>query len=103
MVGYLACALVLSTSSVNALVYSSNAAKEAAAAGFILLSIVTVCNELLPRMRDHWMALTNAPRLSGRMDPLLRLRTLGCPPRFRRLLRSQQGLYHEPPDHEWRL
>jgi SHO1 osmosensor len=42
--GYLAAGLVLSTSSVNALVYSPNGAKEAAAAGFILLSMVTVCS-----------------------------------------------------------
>lgn len=41
--GYLAAGLVLTTSSVNGLVYSSNGAKEAAAAGFILLSMVTVC------------------------------------------------------------
>ncbi|ERS96928.1 SHO1 osmosensor [Sporothrix schenckii 1099-18] len=42
VVGYLACGLVLATSSVNGLVYSSNGAKEAAAAGFILLSMVTI-------------------------------------------------------------
>lgn len=44
VVGYLACGLVLSTSSVNSLVYSANGAKEAASAGFILLSMVTVCS-----------------------------------------------------------
>jgi len=43
VVGYLACGLVLTTSSVNSLVYSANGAKEAASAGFILLSMVTVC------------------------------------------------------------
>jgi SHO1 osmosensor len=43
VVGYLAAGLVLTTSSVNGLVYSDNGAKEAAAAGFILLSMVTVC------------------------------------------------------------
>ncbi len=43
IVGFLACGLVLTTSSVNGLVYSTNGAKEAAAAGFILLSMVTVC------------------------------------------------------------
>jgi len=42
IVGYLACGLVLTSSSVNVLVYSSNGAKEAAAAGFILLSMVTI-------------------------------------------------------------
>jgi SHO1 osmosensor len=44
VVGYLACGLVLSSSSVNGLVYANNGAKEAAAAGFILLSMVTVCS-----------------------------------------------------------
>lgn len=43
VVGYLACGLVLTTSSVNSLVYSANGSKEAASAGFILLSMVTVC------------------------------------------------------------
>ncbi|CAK7203627.1 Transmembrane osmosensor [Sporothrix eucalyptigena] len=42
VVGYLACGLVLATSSVNGLVYANNGAKEAAAAGFILLSMVTI-------------------------------------------------------------
>jgi SHO1 osmosensor len=42
LVGYLGAGLVLTSSSVNALVYSSSAAREAAAAGFILLSMVNV-------------------------------------------------------------
>lgn len=42
LVGYMACGLVLTTSSVNGLVYTSNGAREAAAAGFILLSMVTI-------------------------------------------------------------
>lgn len=42
VVGYLACGLVLTTSSVNDLVYSTHGANEACAAGFILLSMVTV-------------------------------------------------------------
>ena len=40
--GYLAAGLVFTTSAVNSLVYSPQGAKEAAAAGFILLSIVAV-------------------------------------------------------------
>jgi len=35
--------MVLVTSSVNSLVYSKSGAREAAAAGFILLSMVVVC------------------------------------------------------------
>jgi SHO1 osmosensor len=42
IVGYLACGLVLTSSSVNATIYSSNGAREAAAAGHILLSMVNV-------------------------------------------------------------
>jgi SHO1 osmosensor len=42
IVGFLAAGLVLTTSAVNSLVYSPRAAFEAAAAGFILLSMVAV-------------------------------------------------------------
>lgn len=42
IVGFLAAGLVLTTSSVNTLVYSPSGAKEAAAAGHILLSMVSV-------------------------------------------------------------
>ena len=42
IVGFLAAGLVLTTSSVNALVCSPQGAKEAAAAGHILLSMVAV-------------------------------------------------------------
>jgi SHO1 osmosensor len=42
IVGFLAAGLVLTTSSVNSLVYSPEGAKEAAAAGHILLSMVSV-------------------------------------------------------------
>lgn len=40
--GFNAAALVLTTSSVNSLIYWSDAPKEAAAAGFILLAMVSV-------------------------------------------------------------
>lgn len=43
IVGFLATALVYTSSIVNALVYDSDGAMEAAAAGFILLSMVAVC------------------------------------------------------------
>ncbi|KAI2635003.1 hypothetical protein GGS26DRAFT_535001 [Hypomontagnella submonticulosa] len=42
LVGYLACGLVATTSSVNALVYFPEGARQAASAGFILLSMVNV-------------------------------------------------------------
>jgi len=42
IVGFLACGLVLTSSSVNSLIYSSNGAKEATAAGNILLSMVNI-------------------------------------------------------------
>ncbi|KAF2720218.1 hypothetical protein K431DRAFT_295427 [Polychaeton citri CBS 116435] len=42
MVGFLSACLVFTTSSVNSLIYYSDPAKEAAAAGFILLSMVAI-------------------------------------------------------------
>lgn len=42
IVGFLAAGLILTTSSVNNLLYTSNVARQAAAAGFIVLSIVNV-------------------------------------------------------------
>ncbi|EKD12491.1 uncharacterized protein L3040_008184 [Drepanopeziza brunnea f. sp. 'multigermtubi'] len=42
IVGYLACGLVLTSSSVNSLIYAANGAKEATAAGHILLSMVNI-------------------------------------------------------------
>ncbi len=44
IVGFLAAGLVMTTSSVNSLVYAPEGAKEAAAAGHILLSMVAVCS-----------------------------------------------------------
>ena len=46
--GFLAAGLVLTTSAVNTLVYSPEGAKEAAAAGFILLSMVAVSASSFP-------------------------------------------------------
>ena len=45
--GFLAAGLVFTTSAVNSLIYSSSGAKEAAAAGFILLSMVAVSSQWL--------------------------------------------------------
>lgn len=42
IVGYLAAALVMTTSAVNSLIYQSEASMQAAAAGFILLSVIVV-------------------------------------------------------------
>jgi SHO1 osmosensor len=42
IVGFLAAGMVFTTSSVNSLIYWSDGSKEAAAAGFILLSMVQV-------------------------------------------------------------
>jgi len=42
IVGYLAAGIVFTASAVNSLIYSSSGAKEAAAAGFILLSMVSI-------------------------------------------------------------
>ncbi|RMZ78986.1 hypothetical protein DV737_g3615, partial [Chaetothyriales sp. CBS 132003] len=45
IVGYLAAGLVMTTSAVNSLVYQSESTDEAAAAGFILLSMINVSKE----------------------------------------------------------
>jgi SHO1 osmosensor len=52
IVGFLAAGLVLTTSSVNSLVYSPEGAKEAAAAGHILLSMVAVSTLFDKNARD---------------------------------------------------
>jgi SHO1 osmosensor len=56
IVGFLAAGLVFTTSSVNSLVYSSVAAFEAAAAGFILLSMIAVRANSLPIVRNASIA-----------------------------------------------
>ena len=50
IVGFLAAGLILTSSSVNSLLYTSNMAKQAAAAGFMVLSIVNVETTLLATM-----------------------------------------------------
>jgi SHO1 osmosensor len=52
LVGLLSAGLVFTTSSVNSLIYYSDAAKEAAAAGFILLSMVSVRWDRFYRFRS---------------------------------------------------
>lgn len=54
IVGYLACGLVLTSSSVNGLIYTNDKAKEATAAGHILLSMVNVGDFT----RSLWYMLT---------------------------------------------
>ena len=49
IVGFMAAGLVFTTSSVNSLIYYSDASKEAGAAGFILLSMVSVSMRQLLR------------------------------------------------------
>lgn len=83
IVGYLACGLVLTTSSVNALVYSTNGAREAAAAGFILLSMVTVSSD------DGFCFCRAATDCTptDRLDLLLRLCPVGRSARLPRFIR----------------
>ena len=52
IVGFLSACLVQNTSSVNALIYQSEAAREAGAAGFILLSMVSVSAPPVIRRAD---------------------------------------------------
>lgn len=71
IVGFLAAGLVFTTSSVNSLVYSPTAAFEAAAAGFILLSMVAVSTsytihgvQILTLRPDHLDILLRLPAAS---------------------------------------
>lgn len=74
IVGFLASALVFNTSSVNSLVYSPKAPFEAAAAGYILLSMITVSQPPAPCAKHQ---LTTIHRLCGSSTtaPSLRLAT----------------------------
>ena len=60
IVGFLAAGLVFTTSSVNSLIYSADTAREAAAAGFILLSMVSVSTRAL-----RILPPADMPRLCG--------------------------------------
>jgi hypothetical protein len=98
LVGFLGCGLVLSTSAVNGLIHTSQGAKEAAAAGFILLSMVTV--RASHECGAHELLLT----VSDCVDLLLWLRPVSRSPRLHRLVRPRQGVdFGQPPDHERRL
>lgn len=48
IVGYVSCGLVLTSSAVNSVIYSSIGARQAASAGFILLSVVNVSRAEVP-------------------------------------------------------
>jgi hypothetical protein len=86
LVGLLSAGLVFTTSSVNSLIYYSDAAKEAAAAGFILLSMVSVCWSTPSSTEAHRLTI-----LSDRLDLLLRIATDCFPPSHSRLLCAAQG------------
>ena len=51
IVGFMSAGLVFTTSSVNSLIYFAEGSKEAGAAGFILLSMVAVCQHF-PYLQD---------------------------------------------------
>jgi hypothetical protein len=86
LVGLLSAGLVFTTSSVNSLIYYSDAAKEAAAAGFILLSMVSVCWSPFSFERHP-----PANNISDRLDLLLWFATDCFPPSHSRLFRAAQG------------
>lgn len=112
VVGYLACGLVLTTSSVNSLVYSANGAKEAASAGFILLSMVTVRGSQSPlhvsddkTSRIICLCRRNLAdqTMIDCVDLLFRLRAFGCPAGLPRLVCVDQGVAHDEPTDNERL
>jgi SHO1 osmosensor len=74
LVGLLSAGLVFTTSSVNSLIYYSDAAKEAAAAGFILLSMVSVCWS--PFYLDRSPSANTNSRLFGSFTTARNLRHL---------------------------
>lgn len=86
LVGLFSAGLVFTTSSVNSLIYYSDAAKEAAAAGFILLSMVSVRKVFALVSSSRQLT-----RLADGLDLLLRLTTHCFPSPHPRFLRSAQG------------
>jgi hypothetical protein len=84
LVGYLACGLVLTSSSVNSLVYSPHGTREATAAGHILLSMVNVCLSIL--ITDY---ITNTS--SDRLDLLFWFCTFSRATSLPRLLCPRKG------------
>ena len=95
IVGFMAAGLVFTTSSVNSLIYYSDPAKEAAAAGFILLSMVAVCINLHLNRLSCMLIL-----LLDRLDLLLWFGALGIPPTDSRLLRPAQGPCTQHPQQQ---
>lgn len=85
IVGFLATGLVYTSSIVNALVYDSDGAMEAAAAGFILLSMVAVC---FSSFTPHRIPANH--RLPDCLDLLLRLRSTSSTSRLYRFVRTPQ-------------
>lgn len=101
LVGYLGCGLVLSTSAVNGLIHTSQGAKEASAAGFILLSMVTVRPRMPGGDASQLVVLTEP---ADCLDLLFRFRPISRAPRIHRLVRARQGDdFGKPPDHERRV
>lgn len=86
IVGFLSSGLVMTTSSVNILIYSPEGAKEAAAAGHILLSMVAVSAFLL-------MAANRNANSSSTdcLDILFRLNPVCSIPRLLGLICTAQG------------
>jgi hypothetical protein len=76
IVGFLSCGLVLTSSTVNSTIYSSNGAKEATAAGHILLSMVNV------RISLSLNSIGMLTRDTDCMDLLFWINAFGSTPRL---------------------
>jgi hypothetical protein len=103
LVGLLSAGLVFTTSSVNSLIYYSDAAKEAAAAGFILLSMVSVCWS--PFSFERHPPANNISRSSGsftmvrnRLLPTVALSTLSRCTRMAHPLAAADTCHKTPTD-----
>lgn len=98
LVGYMGAGLVLTSSSVNSLIYYSEGSRQAAAAGFILLSMVNV--RLAP-FHNPIIAVRPAGTPSANnevdnLDLLFWFGTIGSGSCLHRLLCSTKGIIHEP-------
>ena len=90
IVGFLAAGLVFTTSAVNTLVYASSGAKEAAAAGFILLSMVAGCLTFVSLLTSLGISSYSQITFTDCLDILLWLSTKRRPSCLCRFLRPPQ-------------
>lgn len=111
IVGYLGCGLVLATSSVSGMIDRADGATEAASAGYILLTMVTVCfgpslshqeKKLGKRKKNQRIRINGfLTRGLGCLDILLRICSVRHSSGIHRLVCPNQGVdIDKPPYHD---